>query len=395
LSVHLIEERARLFAELRTIQSKVESEERDYTLAEAKAFDTAAKRIDTLDLQIDRSNRSNALQPNPALAVGADRAPVGLGGEQAGEVRLGGIVGQESRALVGASGSGSYFVPEIYSPRFFDALTAASVALRSGVTVLEMSSDTLHVPVVSSDPSAAWIDEAGTITPGDPTYTEKVLTAQKLAAAVVASTEALSDSNPALQNMVAAQLVRSLGLALDLAVFEGTGHTSHQPAGLLGTSSVETVDMGSSAGAAFTDLDPIADAINKLAANDAKATAIVMAARDFGALLKLKTATDYNTPLIQDAVQGGGVPRILGVPVYVSSQLDVAQTHGSASNASTAYVLQADQVIVGRRKDVSILVDPYSKSLTDQVVLRATSRWDVAVAHPGAVCLIEGIIPAS
>ena len=142
------------------------------------------------------------------------------------------------------------------------------------------------------------------------------------------------------------------------------------------------------------NLDPIADAIAKVRAANAEPSAIVLTTRDWAALQKIKTADSYNSPLLGDSANGAS-PRLFGIPVYTSSQLSVAQTHGTASDASSAYVFDGSQVVVGRRADVGILIDPYSHSANDQTLIRATSRWDVAVAHPGAVCVISGITPTN
>jgi HK97 family phage major capsid protein len=278
--------RGALLAEMRLTLDTASNENRELRPAEAAEYDAKEKRVAALEARLETAHRERrGGKPAPDLLGGgaadldASRGD-GIPG-RTDEKRLGAIVGQEARALGEASGSGSYVVPEVYSSTFFDALTAQSVALKSGVTVLNMSSDVLHVPVGTADPSAAWVAEAGAITPSDPTYVERVLVAMKLAAIVTASNESLSDSNPQLQGLVAKQLVRSLSLTLDLAVYEGLGHGSNQPPGLRGTSGIGTVSMGAN-GAALVDLDPIADAVNQISAANATASAIVMPARTCG-----------------------------------------------------------------------------------------------------------------
>jgi hypothetical protein len=57
--------------------------------------------------------------------------------------------------------------PDEYTATFVDALTAESVMLRSGATVITTHRDALRIPRIDSDPSAAFVSEAGTITPTD------------------------------------------------------------------------------------------------------------------------------------------------------------------------------------------------------------------------------------
>jgi HK97 family phage major capsid protein len=81
------------------------------------------------------------------------------------------------------------------------------------------------------------------------------------------------------------------------------------------------------------------------------------------------------------------------VPVYLSSQLGTTEVQGSASNASSAYVYQADQVVAVMRQDVRVERDSSRLFNSDQSELRAIMRADVVVPNPKAVVRILGVIP--
>jgi HK97 family phage major capsid protein len=81
------------------------------------------------------------------------------------------------------------------------------------------------------------------------------------------------------------------------------------------------------------------------------------------------------------------------VPVYLSSQLSTTETQGTANNASSAYVYQADQVVAVMRQDVRVERDSSRLFNSDQSELRAIMRADVVVPNPKAVVRILGIIP--
>jgi HK97 family phage major capsid protein len=110
--------------------------------------------------------------------------------------------------------------------------------------------------------------------------------------------------------------------------------------------------------------------------------------------MKLKETGSSNKPLVQDeAIADAPRRSIYGVPVYLSSQLAVTETQGTATNASSAYVYQADQVVAVMRQDVRVERDSSRLFNSDSSELRAIMRADVVVPNPKAVVRILGVIP--
>ena len=290
----------------------------------------------------------------------------------------------ESRALTTAS----TLAPGELSSYLFDRLRAASAALASGIAVVPTERDTITFPRLTADVSPGWYAEAAAITPGDPTLDSIVATPHKLAHLVQFSNEVIDDSDPSAIDVVQANLIAALGLKLDLGVFEGTG-ASNQPTGLRATAGINTVSMGTN-GAALTNLDPFADAIKLLEDGNAKAGAIVLGPRTFNAIRKLKDS--QNRPLFNSGTSDTP-PTIYDVPVFVSSQLSITETQGSATNAASAYLYQPDQVVLVRRQDVTVELDRSRLFNADSSEMRGKLRADVIVPNPTAVTRILGIIP--
>jgi HK97 family phage major capsid protein len=226
--------------------------------------------------------------------------------------------------------------------------------------------------------------------------TSETLTAtpRKLAGLEALSNELINDSIPSMLEVVGRSLLRSVALKFDLAVFEGSG-SAPEPRGLKNVSGIQTVSMGTN-GAALTNLDPIADAIGSLMDYNASAAAIVMHPRTWRALTKIKEATGSAKPLLQDEAGGvGAAPRlsIYGTPVYVTSQLSVTETQGTANNASSIYVFDPNQVVAVFREDASIEVDNSRLFNSDQSKIRCIMRADIVVPNPKAVCRVVGVTP--
>jgi HK97 family phage major capsid protein len=360
----------------------------------ARRFDQTrdeAKRLGDLLHELDRTQ---AAWRDSARFQGRDPYADNL---DEGEHRAGRWLASELRALTGGSGTGAAFTPSEFASYFFDLLAAQSVGLRSGFRVVQTDRDSLVVPRNLADQSAAWVAEAGTIGPSDPNADSVTLTPRKLAALTVSSNEVLVDSNPAVLDVVAMQMLRAIALKADLGFYEGSG-TPPEIRGLKNVVGIQTVSMGAN-GAQLVNLDQIADAIGLLETANTEAGAIVMHPRSWRTLIKLKedTAATRNKPLLQDSAGSGsqGVQKsIYGVPVFLSSQLSITETQGtSGAVCSSIYVYAPSEVVVAIRSEARVELDSSRLFNSDQSELRGITRLDMAVPNAPAVCRILGILP--
>jgi HK97 family phage major capsid protein len=300
-----------------------------------------------------------------------------------------------TRALTGSGVTGGgALTPSDQQSFVFDFLAAQSVFLRSGVATMQTDRDSVIIPHATADAASGWVAEAATISPTDPTADQITATPRKLAALTQMSNEVIADSNPSVLDWVASGLLRSLALKFDLGGFEGSG-TPPEIRGLKNVSGISTVSMGTN-GAIPTNLDPFADAIGALEAENATASAIVMHPRSWKTLIKVKEVSGSTKALLQDE-QGGApnAPRrsLYGVNVFLSSQLSVTETQGSSGAvASSAYVYDASQVVAVMRQDARTELDSSRLFNSDQSELRCTMRADVVVPNPEGVVRVLGIL---
>jgi HK97 family phage major capsid protein len=361
------------------------SESRDLSADELATYQARTADLREIDDEVERrfSDEVRELRAINTRAV----APMQYRGGQA--------LASELRALSGSgSTNGGAFTPAEFANFFFDKLAATSVGLRSGFSVIRTNRDSLVVPRWTADTTAAWVTEGSAISSTDATADQITATPRKLAGLQVLSNESIADSNPALLDVAANGLVRSVGLKLDLGFYEGSG-TAPEIRGLKNVASIGSVSMGTN-GAAPASLDEIADAIGVLEAADAEAGAIVMHPRSWKEYSKLKELTSgSNKPLLQDSAGSGsqGVTRsIYGVPVYLTSQLSITETQGTASTGSSVYVYDPSQVYAVIREDVRVELDPYRLFNFDQSEVRAVTRADIVVPNPASVVRIAGLL---
>jgi len=387
-------------------------ERREEALASARSIIENAKRSERAltsdESQQIEANLADARQAAAALEAydaGRTYAKIFNGTPSRDEYRGGNWIANELRTLSPTSGAGTAIDNTKFADFVLGNLSAASAFLASGVNQIvlgDAEGQSLTIPTITADYTTANYSAAGTISASDPTIAQTVATPRKFGALGAISNEVLNDANPAALDALASSLVKSVGNSFDLAAFEGSG-TAPAITGLQNVSNINEVTMGTN-GASLTNLDPFADAIGEITLDNANAGAIVVGARTYKALLKLKTLTSgANEPLLlaggTQAGAGAAVPMsIYGVPVYVSTQLSATETQGTATTGQSAYVYdptalhavfrraRGSQTLVAVERDSSRLFN------LDTSEIRGILRATVAVPFPGAVARIKGIL---
>jgi HK97 family phage major capsid protein len=239
-----------------------------------------------------------------------------------------------------------------------DMSIAAQVA-----TLVSTSSHTYRLPVVATDPTAAWVAEGAEITPSDAVLEELVVTPKKLAGLSILSRELAEDFSPAASKVVGEGLARDLSRKLDTAFFANT--TTNGPSGLLSLTTSTTV-------AAYTSTDVFAAAIPEAETFGARVNYFVTTPAVALTLAQLKKATGSNEPLLGSDPTKPGTRTILGVPLLVSS----AVSSGVVWGIDSSFV----QVVV--REGTRLEVDRSAYFSSDRVGVKATMRVGFAFPHP-------------
>ena len=176
----------------------------------------------------------------------------------------------------------------------------------------------LEIPVITSDPEAAWVSETGVKPVANPGLSKKIMTAYKLAVIVPFSNEFRRDA-AALYD----QLVRRLPLAL-AKKFDQTviGAVNAPGANFTTFANCETQDLSTDAYAALVAAD--AD----IAENGGILNGFALSPQAKSVLLG--AADDNGRPLFINSVAEGAIPMILGAPTVLSKGVYAA---GGAANA--------------------------------------------------------------
>lgn len=289
----------------------------------------------------------------------------------------------ERRALAeGAVATGGAYLPTPLAAEVIDAARVRNVALQAGARTVPMTSKTMRMARVVSDPVPGWRPENALIPESEPVFGDLTMTAHTLAVRFTASRELLEDA-PNMDATLRSVMAQAFARGLDAAVFFGTGQ-NEQPLGIANTPGVQSVSLGTN-GATPTGYDPYLDALLALeSANEGTVTAIVQSPRTGRTFNGLKDG--QGQPLNKPAV-------LDNIPILTTTGIPVTMTQGTANNTTAAFLGDFTQVLVGIRTQLQITVLQERFAEFGQIGFVGWLRADVQVARPAALAKIVGIKP--
>jgi HK97 family phage major capsid protein len=210
----------------------------------------------------------------------------------------------------GVDADGGYLVPDEYDHRLVDVLEEENI-MRSLATVITTSGEH-KINIAATKPAAAWIEEGGTLTVGDATFSQILLDAHKLHVAIKVTDELLYDNAFNLENYILTQFGKALANAEEDAFLNGDG--VGKPLGLFAATGGGTV---ANTLTAAIKSDDILDLIYALKRPYRKDAAFIINDQNLAAIRKLK---DNNGSYIwQPSYQAGEPDTILGYKVRTSA----------------------------------------------------------------------------
>jgi HK97 family phage major capsid protein/HK97 family phage prohead protease len=293
----------------------------------------------------------------------------------------------------GATTGGNLVATDLMADEFIEALRNNSVMLNLGVRTMTGLVGDVAIPRRSGVASTYYLStETTAITQSESTFDQVQLQPKNLAALSKYSRQTLLQATPGIEDLIRRDLTDGINLGIDLGVLNGSG-SSGQPTGILNTSGIGSVALGTNGGAitvnALVDLEEQVLIDNGAVNRDA--IAYCTNAKVLAELKKLRAGGSTTTDgayLVNDqlnAIGRGGTPAsVNGYPLYVTNQVPSNLTKGTSSGVCSA-VLMGDfsQAMVGFwGNGIEIVVgedsDDFSKALTS---VRAIVSYDVAVRH--------------
>lgn len=291
-----------------------------------------------------------------------------------------------------ASDGGGYLVPLEFSTTLIELLYKLPV-IRPYATVLQMSSDSLQVPVETSTVNANWTAELATITQSDPSFGEVILNANNLIGISRMSRQILMDSaiNQNLTDWIMGRFAAAIGRAEDTAFMVGSG--TGQPKGLRQYTGYHTIAQ---AGAHLSgdDLINVYHALPYQYRQMGNPCWIVNDAT-LAVIRRLKDANGryiYEEGWGAALTQEGTTPTLLGKPVLV--QNDIPTNLGGGTNASEIWFGDLNYLLIGDRESIfsEVSTQEGTSFAQHRAAVKVGERIDAQVAATDAFAVLTGVI---
>lgn len=311
------------------------------------------------------------------------------GGQSATGFWLPNAVLAQRNAIAGTGTLGGMVVstPNLGS-EFIELLRSKAVVGQLGARMLNLANP-VTIPRQNAAGTVNWTNgETAAATLSGINFTQLTLTPKCISAVQQYSKQLLVTSNPSIDSIIRDDITNEIALAIDLAAFHGSG-ASGQPTGIVNTTGIATVALGSN-GAALTTANayPMLVSLETEIATDNADVAGMAYVVNAATRGKFKSIT--KTGLDSTFVWETG-NTLNGYRTAISNQLKTDLTKGTATTICTAAFMGNfnDLMIAEFGSGTDVIVDPFSLSLNGVVRIVARKWVDLGVRRPQsfAVCL--------
>ena len=251
---------------------------------------------------------------------------------------------------------------------YIGKLRNATLGRRLGVRYLDGLQG--NIAFVTGGADAAWVAEEAAASKQKPTYAKKVMAPKRLQVLQGVTYDLMHQSSKALDDLIMEDMVKAHAVALDAAIFAGSG-SSGQPTGVLAASGVNSITIDASNGGPLT----------------------------YNLLVQMETEVGIDNGLLDDTlayvsnakVQGKlkTIPQIAGYPFFMSNA--IPSNLGTGTAFSAAIFGNWSEVLVGSWGGMQLIVDPFSAKQNGVLEISAAAYHDVLVRTPEAFCKIVDI----
>ena len=264
---------------------------------------------------------------------------------------------------------------------YIGKLRNATIGRRLGVRYLDGLQG--QIAFVTGGADAAWVAEEATASKQKPAYSKAVMSPKRLQVLQGVTYDLMHQSSKALDNLIMEDMVKAHAVALDAAIFAGSG-SSGQPTGVLAASGVNSITIDASNGGPLTynllvQMETEVGIDNGLLDDT---LAYVSNAKVQGKLKTIPQIAGYPYYLMNDG-------KVNGYPFYMSNA--IPSNLGTGTAFSAAIFGNWSEVLVGSWGGLQLIVDPYTAKANGVLEISAAAYHDVLVRTPAAFCKIVDI----
>ena len=263
--------------------------------------------------------------------------------------------------------------------RFIDVLRARLVTAEMGATFLPGLVSDVSIPRRTAGGTAYFVAEGSNVTESTGTFDSISMSPKVMGAFSQFSYLMQLQATPEIEELIRQDFVALLAQKLDQVAINGGG--SNEPSGILQTSGIGSVVIGSNGGS--ITLDKMLDLKQTVAVDNADlpSAGFLTNTKVENALSKLKDGNSayllnpYGTEI--------GQQQFAGRQLMISNNVPSNLTKGSSSGVCSAAIYgNFSDLLIGLFGTLELLVDPYTQFQSGGVGIRALQGVDVQVRHP-------------
>ena len=263
--------------------------------------------------------------------------------------------------------------------RFIDVLRARLVTAEMGATFLPGLVSDVSIPRRTAGGTAYFVAEGSNVTESTGTFDSISMSPKVMGAFSQFSYLMQLQATPEIEELIRQDFVALLAQKLDQVAINGGG--SNEPSGILQTSGIGSVVIGSNGGS--ITLDKMLDLKQTVAVDNADlpSAGFLTNTKVENALSKLKDGNSayllnpYGTEI--------GQQQFAGRQLMISNNVPSNLTKGSSSGVCSAAIYgNFSDLLIGLFGSLELLTDPYTQFQSGGVGIRALQGVDVQVRHP-------------
>ena len=259
---------------------------------------------------------------------------------------------------------------------FIEALRGRLVVAGLGARIMSGLKGDISIPKISAGAAAAFVGEGSAVAEQNQTFAAVTLAPKTLGAFTDISRKLSAQSSPDAEAVVRDDLLNAVAAKLEDTTIEGGG--SNEPQGLIGTSGLGSVAMGTNGSA------PTWASVVNLVKECEIDNALMTDNLSFLTNPKVKAKLSSTAKGSGDSVMIMESPwdSLYGYPVGITTHVPSDLTKGSTSGTCSAMIFgDFSQLIMGFWSSPDILVDPYTGGSAGNTRVIVMQDVDVAVRH--------------
>lgn len=272
---------------------------------------------------------------------------------------------------------------------FIEQLRNRARVLQAGAQMLSGLSGPVTFPKQNGAGTASWVGEnpGSDVSESNLLLTTVTLTAKTLQSTTSFSKQLLRQAVVDVENLVRSDIAAIHALAIDAAVISGTGSSNQPGPGLVSSTSVNSLALGTNGGA--PDYEDMVD-LEKLVEEDNADIGPMAYLTTPGIKAKLKKTQEFATTNGVAVWKGGQEGQVNGYRAFSSNQVPSNLTKGTSTTVCHAVIFGVwSQILLGEWGMAEILVDPYALKKQGMIEVTSFQMIDFALRHAQAFAVIK------